>query len=238
MLWGEAAPGASKGQGIEEQTLPALPVGAMMWELRPGAPNLLSLVQDKAHQGQWQQRHRPLARWERHILRLLLRVCKGCGGRRAPDSPGKPGLAAEPKESQPLLAMGGSCHTTFSKTEPSDTQTPHDVSGDCGSLLAAMVCFSGTVQGLRNLENELKTNKQQRAEGLQQSKEQNFSFFKLPGPRGEMMCPKHDKAPTGACLRTPRFPAFPRWEDLLNRLCHGNATFYSHFFLVFFGFHQ
>lgn len=88
-------------------------------------------------------------------------------------------------------------------------------------------------QGLRNLENELKRNKQQRAEGLQQSKEQNFSFFKLPGPHGEMMCPKHDKAPTGACLRTPCFPTFPRWEDLLNRLCHGNVTFYFHFFLVF-----
>lgn len=88
-------------------------------------------------------------------------------------------------------------------------------------------------QGLRNLENELKRNKQQRAEGLQQSKEQNFSFFKLPGPHGEMMCPKHDKAPMGACLRTPCFPTFPRWEDLLNRLCHGNVTFYFHFFLVF-----
>lgn len=96
-----------------------------------------------------------------------------------------------------------------------------------------MVCFSGTTQGLRNPENELKRNKQQRAEGLQQSKEQNFSFFKLPGPRGETMCPKHDKAPMGACLRTPRFPAFPWWKDLLNRLCHGNATFYFHFFLVF-----
>lgn len=119
---GVKPPSASKGQGIEDQTLPALPVGAMMWELRPAAPNLLSLVQDKAHRCRRQQRHRPLARWERHIRWLLLGVCKGCGGRRVPDSPGRLGLAAEPKESQPLLAMGGLCHTTFSpKTEPQVT---------------------------------------------------------------------------------------------------------------------
>lgn len=146
---------------------------------------------------------------------------------------GSLGLLQSPRRAN-LSLPWVACATPLSPLRAtSDTQTTHDMSGECGSLLAAMVCFSGTVQGLRNLENELKTNKQQQAEGLQQSKEQNFSFFKLPGPRGETMCPKHDKAPTGACLRTPCFPAFPRWEDLLNRLCHGNATFYSHFFLVF-----
>lgn len=37
------------------------------------------------------------------------------------DGPGKPGLAAEPKESQRLLAMGGLSHITVSKTEPQVT---------------------------------------------------------------------------------------------------------------------
>lgn len=39
---------ASKGQGIEDQTLPALSVSAVTWELGPGAPKQLGLVWDKA----------------------------------------------------------------------------------------------------------------------------------------------------------------------------------------------
>lgn len=55
---GVKPPSASKGQGIEDQTLPALPAGAMTWELGPGAPNQLSLVRDRAHWCRWQQRRR------------------------------------------------------------------------------------------------------------------------------------------------------------------------------------
>lgn len=155
---------------------------------------------------------------------------QGLQGMWSEESPGKPGLAAEPKDSQPLLAMSGLSHSTFSKTEPRVTRR-HSMTR-LGDVAASQLpgCVS---QGLRNLENEPQRNKQQQAEGLQQSKEQNYSFFKLPGPRGEMMCPSHDKAPMGVCLRTPRFPAFPQWEDLLDRLCHGNATFCFHFFLGF-----
>lgn len=115
---GVKPPSASKGQGIEDQTLPALPAGAGHGssDLEPQTSSVWCGTEPTGASGSSGANSR--APWERHIL---LRVCKGCGGRRVPHGPGKPGLAAEPKESQPLLAMGGLSHTTFSGTEPQVT---------------------------------------------------------------------------------------------------------------------